>query len=477
MKRWARVTLKVTGGLVLGVATLAAAWAAFNNRLADDAPRPVPEALRLPADTLPAERNAYYDLLGLNAGAVGGDPHAEGLSRWTRWANGTYDQPESPSPLKWPGEGRDEAARAWQCDAQTQDCVATWTREADGLRALVKAHADIGARCEAIARPGMAIEEPLVAPIADPKTRRDLYASRVFTPAFRPAMECLRWLQVRSALAAQAGDRAAMLGFVQQADALTVATLEGMRTLIGVTISGSMAQRHWRVVTDLAARDPKAVPALRAMLRPLTPRAVDPSRWIRTESTFGRTMLLELSCEDPDAAPATLTLDTPIRCRPPSFWSMPNATQHLYDEQWLQASALAAEGPLGLVDWTPRVASAMPLGLPRWRNTVGYVLAAVGTPGYAQYGRRQASVLLFNEAARLALAAGEVAPERRVAWLNAQPMDARLRERLSIADGHVVVRPWQPVDRQTELRYAIPSGVTSAGNVPGSRTDPSPLQS
>ncbi|KAI1698401.1 putative acyl-CoA dehydrogenase fadE25 [Ditylenchus destructor] len=142
---------------------------------------------------------------------------------------------------------------------------------------------------------------------------------------------------------------------------------------------------------------------------------------------------------------------------------MPNATQHLFDEQWLQASALSAQGPLSLLDWKPSLESKMPLGLPRWRNSMGFVLASVATPVYASHARKQASTMLVNEAARVALASADIAPAQRADWVKSQSMDARLRERLSIVDGQVVARPWDPIEGRTELRYAIPSGVTSAG--------------
>lgn len=474
MKRWARISLKILGGLVVGGGALWASWAAFNNRFADDAPRPVPEALRVPPAALPAERNAMYALLGMSAGGV--DPQTAGLSRWALIASGPSKPEEPASTLSWPGSGANGVAKAWNCDAQTEDCIAVWSREAEGLRALLKAHAEIGQRCEAIAQTGMAIEEPLIEPVAEPKTRGDLMVVRGFNFAWRPAFNCLRWLQVRSVLASQAGDRAAMLGLVKQADALTVAMLEGTRSLTGVTVAGSMARRHWHLVTELAAHDPKAAPELRAMLRPMSPRATDVTRWIQTESRFNRRVMKELSCEDPNADLKTLTLDSPVRCES-RFWAMPNATQHLFDEQWLQASALGAEGPLGLVDWKPNLESKMPLGLPRWRNSTGYFIAAVGMPGYVTYVRKQASVLLVNEAARVALAAADIAPAQRADWLKSQAMDARLRERLSIVDGQVVARPWDPIEGRTELRYAIPSGVTSAGNLTGSRTDSSPPRS
>lgn len=474
MKRWARVSLKILGGLVVGGGALWASWAAFNNRFADDAPRPVPEALRVPPAALPAERNAMYALLGMTAGGL--DPQTAGLSRWAVIASGPNKPEEPAATLKWPTSGADAASKVWHCDAQKEDCVAVWSREAEGLRAILKTHAEIGRRCEAIAQTGMAVEELLIEPVVEPKTRGDLMVARTFNPSWSPAAHCLRWLQVRSVLASQAGDRAAMLGLVKQADALTVAMLEGSRSLTGVSVAGSMARRHWHLVTELAAHDPKAAPELRAMLRPMSPRATDVTRWIQTESRFNRQVMKEMFCEDPDADLTKLGLETPVHCKS-GFWAMPNATQHLFDEQWLQASALSAQGPLSLLDWKPSLESKMPLGLPRWRNSMGFVLASVATPVYASHARKQASTMLVNEAARVALASADIAPAQRADWLKSQSMDARLRERLSIVDGQVVARPWDPIEGRTELRYAIPSGVTSAGNVTGSRTDSSPPRS
>ncbi len=329
MKRWARVTLKILGGLLLGVVTLAAAWAAFNNRLVDDAARPVPEALRVPASTLPAKDNAMFGLLGLEA--AGEDPHTEGLPAWARIEAGRFDE-IPPLPRSWPSSSGDKSARAWQCDAQTQDCVAVWTREEDGLR------------------------------------------------------------------------------------------------------------------------------------------------WIQTEANFGREAVREMACSDLGADPARIAPDDPLHCVP-QIWAMPHATQHLLDEQWLRARTLADGGILALLAWDPDLMAARPWGLPVWRNSIGHMLVAVGSPGFTLYVRKQASLLLLNEAARLALAAGDVEPSKRAAWLTQQPMDARLRERLAIDGDHVVARVWEPVSSQDTLRYRIPHGATSAATVTGSHPDPSPSKS
>ncbi|WP_377157634.1 hypothetical protein ACFJIX_02920 [Roseateles sp. UC29_93] len=474
MKRWARVTLKILGGCLLGVVTLAAAWAAFNNRLVDDAPRPVPEALRVPAPTLPPERNAFFALIGLTAASD--DPHAEGVKRWAVIDAGEIDLREPPAPRQWPSTAeRSPATDAWQCDAQTQDCVAVWTREATGLRALIDAHADIGRRCEGVARAGVTLEEPMITPRAELKTAGDSYSRRATGLQWHSTVNCLRWLEVRAALAGESGDTAAMLGFARQAEALSGAMLAGTRTLIGIGVSGAMARIHWRVITDLAARHPKAGSDLHAVLRPLPAQALDASIWIRSESQFGRESIREIACIDegvnPHAAPSTTTL----RCEP-QFWTMPHATQHLMDAQWEEARRKAGEGPLTLLDWQPDLASQWVLGVP-WRNSIGGMLVSVSASSYPHYARKQASLMLLNEAARLALSAGAVEPAKRPAWLARQPMDARLRERLAVDGDHIVARPWSTVSNQDTLRYRIPPGATSAATVTGSTPDPSPTKS
>jgi hypothetical protein len=474
MKRWTRVMLKVLGGLLLGVVTLAAAWAAFNNRLVDDAPRPVPEVLRVPPASMPAERNAFFALIGLTG--VDDDPQAEGLKRWAVIDAGAIDVREPPAPRRWPSSAaRSPVTDAWQCDGQTQDCVAVWTREAAGLRALIDAHADIGRRCEAVARPGMVLEEPMITPRAELKTAADSYSRRASGLQWQAPVNCLRWLEIRAALAGQSGDTAAMLGFVRQAEALSGAMLAGTRTLIGIGVSGAMARIHWRVVTDLAARHPAAGPDLRAVLRPLPAQALDASVWIRSESQFGRESIREIACIDEGVNPYAAPSATPLRCEP-QFWAMPHATQHLMDAQWEEAQAKAGEGPLTLLDWQPDLASRWVLGVP-WRNSIGGMLVSVGASSYPHYARKQASLMLLNEAARLALAAGTVEPAKRAAWLSEQPMDARLRERLSVDGDHVVARLWGRVANEDTLRYRIPSGATSAATVTGSTPDPTPSKS
>lgn len=473
MQRWARVTLKILGGLLLGVVTLAAAWAAFNNRLVDDAPRPVPEALRVPAASLPPERNAAFALLGL--AEAGDDPHAAGLRRWAAMDAGAIASLPA-SPRKWPStDARIPASKAWHCDTQTTDCVAVWTQEAEALRALTAAHADIGRRCEAVARTGMAIDEPMITPAAEPTTAGELYIRRATLLPWQTTVNCLRWLLVRSALAGQSGDRTAMLAYVKQADALTGAMLDGTNTLIGVNVAGAMARRHWRVVTELAALYPAAAPELRATLRPISARATDPSRWIRTEANFGREAVREYACMDLGADTSAMSDDSSLHCER-RFWAMPNATQHLLDAYWLQAEARSGGGALNMLDWQPDPAADWVLGFP-WRNSIGGTLVAVAAPAFPGYVRRQASLLLLNEAARLALAAGDVEPAKRAAWLSQQPMDARLRERLAIDGDQVVARLWEPVSSQDTLRYRIPPGATSAATVTGSTPDPSPTKS
>lgn len=481
MKRWARVSLKVLGGLLLGVVTLAAAWAAFNNRYTDDAPRPVPEALRVPPSSVPADRNAMFALIGLSL--PGDDAHAQGLRRWAEVDAGESKEPDAvrewPSSIQGaPGTDGVLLGKTWHCDAQSQDCVALWMREAAGLRALADQHADIGRRCEALARPGMALEEPMPTVRAEPQAGAYSYSQRATRVSLAPAVQCQRWLQVKAALAAESGDRAAMLAELSKADALTGAMLDGARTLTGVQVAGAMARRHWRVLIDLAARQPQAAPALRAMLRPLSPRALDASAWIPSEAQYGRESMRELTClnEEAQASPQTSANALPMRC-PAAFWSMPNATSHLMDEQWLRALQLAPGGPLEMLDWYPDSTTEDFWDALAWRNSVGRLLVGISAPNYQVYARKQASLLLLNEAARLAPAAAEIAPDRRADWLAAQPMDARLRERLALDGDRIAARLWEPVSRQSTLHYPIPPGVTSADTTPGSRTGPAPTRS
>ncbi|RZI58531.1 MAG: hypothetical protein EOP37_15370 [Rubrivivax sp.] len=472
MKRWARVMLKLLGGLLLGVVTLAAAWAAFNNRLVDDAPRPVPEALQVPAPTLPQEQNAFFALIGL--GMSGDDPQAEGQRRWAMIDEGRVPAQELTAPRSWPST-TSAVGKVWQCDVQTQDCLGEWAREAQGLRALMDAHADIGRRCEAVARPGMAVEEPTLTPRENLKIASDSYVRRAEIFHSSPPLNCQRWLQIRAALAGLQGDATGMLTFARQADALTTAMLQGSRSLIQVQIAGTMARRQWRLLTDLAFRYPGSASALRTMVGPLPAQALDASNWIRTESQYGRETVREASCLSDSADPQMEEPGTPLVCES-RFFAMPNATQRLMDETWMRAQAMAAAGPLALLSWEPQLSSRWWFGAP-WRNSVGGLLVSVSEPAYGIYFRKQASLLLLNEAARLALAAGDVEPTKRAAWLSQQPMDARLRERLAIDGDHVVARVWEPVSSQDTLRYRIPSGVTSAATVTGSHPDPSPTQS
>lgn len=475
-QRWVRVTVKALAGLVLVLATVWAVWALFNSRWTDAPPQPQPEALRMLPPTLAPERNAMFAVMALKAPA-GLDPQAEGQRRWQliedaqpTAARAAYAEPS----LQWPMDAASAPAAVkdeWRCHAEERDCVAAWSAQAEALSGLVAQAGLIGQRCEALAQPGVRMEEPLSTPRARLETAADrfLIRDRIGTAA---AVDCQRWMHLRAVLASRSGDLDTMLQRLDRSEALTSAMLEGARSLPGALIAGAMARRHWAVVTGLAARHPALSSRLAQRLKPLPTAALD-SRWIRAEASFNREALREIGCGvvPPGAAPEA----TPAHCERPA-WFQINATQQLMDARWLEALTFARGGPLKLLEWNTQRDPDWALGFP-FRNSTGEVIAAVAFPGYDLYVRQQASLLLLNEAARLALAAHAVAPEERAAWLARQPIDARLLDRLRIDGDAVVARIWATPRYPEPQRYPIPPDARRAGRSTGSDPGPSTSRS
>jgi hypothetical protein len=139
------------------------------------------------------------------------------------------------------------------------------------------------------------------------------------------------------------------------------------------------------------------------------------------------------------------------------FGFMPRATQQLFDQQWLRTLEAARTGPLAALDWQPEPQKQWLFGF-AWYNTVGHILLDVAQPGYPDYFRRQADLLLHHQAALLALKAAAQSPEQRANWLAEQAMEEKLRARIRL-DGtqQIVVSPWAKQDEAAKPTvYAIP---------------------
>lgn len=454
MKKFAIITLKGLGWLLLALLLLALAWLASNNRWVDARSDAVPPALQLPSPTLPAERNAYFTLIGLNAPA-GDDPNQLGQRRWSA----CYREAESGPLLRWPEPKGSDAASSWTCRFDKEDCVARWREQSAALQTLLQTHALIGSRCEALAEAGLALEEVLPTPSAELKKPEDQYAAKALPP-MQNWVQCGRWLRVQAVLAQQRGDTAALRQALQRSQNYTQGLLTNARTLIANLLAWRIATDHWQVAVALAARQPMLAADMIRMIEPLPPQALDASRWMAHEAHFSRqvTRELGLSCRpgglSPDDVPGQGQMDRAFMCS--HFGFMPRATQQLLDEYWLQGIEKARGGPLALLDWSPQPRGLRIFGM-AWHNTLGHFLVDVAAPMYPSYGLQHADLVLNHELALLALNASAHQPADRAAWLAALPLDERLRGRIRLEDGQIVARPWHAGDEPgMTVHYPIP---------------------
>ena len=452
MKTIAIKTLKGLGGLLLAALLLALAWLACNNRWVDRGSDVPPQALQLPEPTLAPERNSFFALSELDV-AEGEDPAQVGRQRWGQHFDD--DRPE-PRRLSWPQPRRDDAASAWMCRPSEADCVALWQAQVPALEALLQRHALLGQRCETLAAPGFALDEPVPPPSAEVKQPAHQYVVRAM-PRLNNWAQCGRWLRVQVVLAQRRGDPAALQQALLRSQNYVNGLLVGAHSLSGSMVAWRVAADHWQMLTALAARQPALVAELIRLAEPLPAQAQDPTRWMVAEAFFNRLVNRELALNCQAGGPVGAAdggVERAMSCGGIGF--LPKATQQLLDQQWLQAMELARGGPLALLDWDPQPQGARLFGL-AWFNTVGHVLVDVAMPAYPGYGKRHADLLLQHQAALLALRAAGQPEGRREAWLAAQPLDARLRARIRLDGAAIVASPWSDWgDAAALARYPIP---------------------
>ncbi len=439
LKKLAIRTLKGLAWLALAILLLALAWLASNNRWVDARSDAVPAALQRPAAILPDERNGFFALIGMDA-PEGADPAQVGR---LRWASDKLNQPESDR-LRWPQPQPGDAASSWNCRSRDEDCTARWREHSQALRALINQHATLGHRCEALAAPGFVMDELLREPLAEIKEPSDQYAARII-PQLTGIGQCARWLRLQAVLAQQRGDPTALGVALQRSQTLVNGLLVGSRSLTGSAIAWRLAEDHWRMMVALAAREPALTAELIRLAEPLPPEATDASRWIVSEAFSVRQVVgeLALNCREGGLSFSSLSwMDRHLNC----VGIMPRANQQLLDQQWLRTLEVARAGPLAALAWQPEPQQKWLFGF-AWYNTIGHILMDVAQPGYTDYFRRQADLLLHHQAALLALQAAAQLPDQRAAWLAQQPMDQMLRARI-LLDGtqQIVVSPWSKQD-------------------------------
>jgi hypothetical protein len=425
--------IRVVGRGVLALAglllLLALAWVASNGRWADAAPRPVPAELALRPVQLEPQRNAFFDLQGLNAPPQA-DANAVGQAELRAPTRGA-DQ-----PLRWP-EGE-----AWSCRVRDRDCAALWKAQAAALRQDMGKAAVLGARCERIAQ-AQALEEVLPQRTADGPLA-DVPFAALPLPRFGGVTACMRWLGMQALLAED--DRRA-LAWLAQADRLARLALAGSRSLIGTMVSVAAVQSSWLTATDVLAARGQDRAALEPLLAPLPPHALSPRNWIPHEAQFVREVVRDMvdpvhgchNAVDFAGLPATSWLDRQL-CR----WALgmlPEQSRQDGDARWLQRLAtLPAEGPascdaLQSGPWRERTP------WPSWRNTLTRWLLDVPHGQLASYGARQLDLELLRQAL--------------LATLHGQPLPAAVdvAERAGVRRFSACQARLAPPDAQVRIRW------------------------
>lgn len=466
----------LTGGVLL----LALAWVLSNLRDIEPAPRPA--ALALPAPQLRDEANAFFALVGLNAGADR-DPAVAGRALWrSRLAFAAL--PHDQRYVKAAGEAmvRSErealgsglpslAGAPLMCDANHSNCAAQWIAQADALAAQRQTHATLGARCEQLLDKSFAFEEklPPLQSAADP-----------LAPHISGAASCSKWLLGGAVMAWTQQRPGLAVVLLTQADRLNRALLAGSHSLVAQMIALRLARQTLNAVVTLAVRDPALAGALAPLLAPGPDQVQAVRRWIAVEAAFQQGMLREVSrtclaiddVVDRDSLSWGERLGGSLNrlvCRHRIGWH-PERTQVAFDARWLGLMAALDDGlPAAIGHQAVAAKDAAASTWLTWRNPVGNILMVVGEPAYVGYLTRHADLELHRETAALALAAqaSGTAPAERSAWLVRQPHSALARGRIEWDAGGLALtaRTWQQEyagaagfnPERDAIRVALPS--------------------
>lgn len=437
MRRGFKVLMWVVLGPVLLVLLLALAWLAFNGRWADAAPRPVPPELQPQAVTLAPQDNAFFDIQGLRA------PEGEAPNAWGQraWLGEVDDARLVPVPT-----GDD-----WNCKA---DCLARWRASAAALGVQMREARTFGERCHALAARASLQEPPHARrPHRVGGTMREI----VRMPNFSAINTCLRWVSIEAVLAPDAARAQAAWA---RADALLRLVSSGTQSLLGQAVSWSWVLRHQQLLAAWSAQQPAGTELTAAWLAPMPQRLLQPRLWMAAEAAYQREVLADLR----DNGGAQLFDIEPNALQAwagrHSLGFLPNLTQQAMEDEWmadvrrfghLQGSALASAArsrPAPDASWWRSVS---------WRNSVGHILIAVGRPHYEGYALRQADLVLSQTALGLSQQLNALPPAERAAWWARQPLDAAVRERLSLEADALLVRTWRgEVDDQEKAPLRFP---------------------
>lgn len=407
------VVLKVLKWTLLACLLVVLAWVAFNNPLADTAPRARPvELAQAPPTDLPPERNAFLTIQKIA---------------------------DSPLPKEPP----------WQCGPGQAGCdEAAWLEQAPLLRQHLREREAPVVQCESlVGDASFAFEEPALQFLPG-------NAAATPMPQLSPFNRCLQWFRARASVALADGDIAAMHRALALADKLSRTMLEHSRSLLAHAIGWAGARRNWQFAAAMAAKRPDLVPQLQqTVLRPLSAAALSPQRWIASESAFNAAVTAETvqGCGSSDAFAAAARGFGDLLWCATGLGLLPNRTQQLFDQRWLEVLTAGRQGPAGLQNSFLRAAEDPGWTLLAWRNTIGQLLFDVAWPGYRSYLARQFDVELSRQVTVLALQmdAAHVPAPQRAAWLQSQTIDPLLRDRLSFEGDTLVARPWRAESEET----------------------------
>lgn len=425
----------VLGPLVV-LLLLLAAWIASNGRWADVAPRPVPPELQPQAVTLAPQDNAFFDMQGLWA-PEGESPNAWGQRMWRGDAERGATLLAAPSGAEW------------DCKAGSIDCLAHWRASAATLTAQMTGSRTLGERCRALAT-RTAFQEP--APMRRARSEGAKPFESLPLPQLSPVSNCMRWLHVEAVLAQDAQQAHAAWA---RADALLRLFASGSQTLIGQVIAWSWITRHQQLLAQWSAQQPAghALPA--AWLAPLPSRVLQPRVWMVAESHFQRESIADMrehGMQMFGTAPNSLQAFVGRY----SLGYLPELTAQATEASWLADLRLYGhlQGPALVHAARSKDEPDAPWWRSlHWRNTVGQILVEVGRPGFEQYTLRQADLVLYQAALDASQQLNAVPAAERADWWARQPLDASIRERLSLSGDAILVRTWRG---ETQAANATP---------------------
>ncbi len=431
MRRVFKVLMWVALGPVALVLLIGAAWVASNGPWADAAPVPVPPELQAQPVTLAPADNAFFDAQGLLA-PEGETPNAWGQRSMARRAAA------ADAKLLTVPHGKD-----WECRSTQEDCVTRWRAAAATLAAQMAQARLFGERCRAFAsRTGF--QEPALVHVEA-------------IPQFRPVTSCVRWLQVDAVLAT---DPQHARQSWAQADAVLRLLASGTQSLIGQAVTWATAVRHQVLLAQWAAQRPagEALPA--EWLAAWPARVLQPQVWMASESAYFRATISTVSKAPIEAvAPESGN---------PQWWGwlgrlgyLPELTRQASTAQWMADVRLFGhlEGPAlaRAVRGKPEPSGSW-WSYVSWRNSIGHLMLVVARPMFDTYALRQADLVLAQQALQASQQLNAVPAAERAGWWARQPIDAGVRERLSLEPGALVVRTWQSETQPNEaqpLRFPL----------------------